>query len=124
MLKQKIETVYSERRKKLMASDPDACFIFFGAKEVTRNSSVHYPFRQDSSFYYLTEFDEPDAILVLVAGKSHLFVLERNLDQEIWTGERYGEERAKVIFQMDEAHPVQGFYSKLKDLLVDARRVY
>ena len=124
MIKQKIERVYLDRRQKLLTLDPEACFIFFGASEVKRNDDVSYPFRQESNFFYLTEFDEPDAILVLVAGKSHLFVLERDEKKEIWLGERYGEERAKSIFQMDETHLISNFKAKLNELLVDAKRVY
>ncbi len=124
MLKQKIESVYRERRHKLPGLDPDACFLFFGAGEVVRNDDVHYPFRQDSNFFYLTEFDEPNAILVLVGGKSHLFILDRDESREIWTGERYGQERAKNVFQVDETHSIQEFELKFDSLLEDAKRVY
>jgi Xaa-Pro aminopeptidase len=62
--------------------------------------------------------------LVLVGGKSHLFVLDRDESREIWNGERYGVPRARVVFQMDEAHSVDGFYAKLEELLVDSKRVF
>lgn len=107
-----------------MSLDPDACFVFFGAGEAIRNFDTHYPFTQESSFHYLTEFDEPDAALVLVGGKSHLFVLDRDESREIWDGERYGVERAREVFQMDEAHSVTQVFEKLEDLLVDAKLVY
>jgi Xaa-Pro aminopeptidase len=38
------------------------------APERTRNRDSHYPYRYDSSFYYLTGFQEPEAVLVLVGG--------------------------------------------------------
>jgi Xaa-Pro aminopeptidase len=124
MLKTKISPVYFERRKKLMAVDPSACFIFFGAGVFERNYDVEYPFRQESNFHYFTEFDEQDAALLLVGGKSHLFVLSRDPDREIWDGDRYGLERAKDVFQVDETHLVSDFYSQLGELLVDAKKVY
>ena len=107
-----------------MDSDPDGCFIFFGAVEVLRNHDVPYRFRQNSDFYYLTEYDEPGAILVLVKGMSHLFVQERDPDREIWDGERYGVERAKLVFDVDATHLTRDFYPKLEELLTDAKRVY
>lgn len=124
MLKQKIERVYAERRKKLIALEPEACFIFFGASEVVRSNDVHYSFRQNSDFFYLTEFEEADAILVLVSGKSHLFVQKRDEQREVWTGELYGQERAKSVFGVDETHATEEFDSKLDELLVDATKVY
>jgi len=124
VIKQQVSSHYSDRRRRLMGLDPDACFVFFGAKEVVRNYDTHYPFTQESTFRYLTDFDEPDAVLVLVGGKSHLFVLDRDESREIWNGERYGVPRARVVFQMDEAHSVDGFYAKLEELLVDSKRVF
>jgi Xaa-Pro aminopeptidase len=107
----------------LLNSAPDACFIFFGANEVVRSNSTHFPFRQDSDFLYLTGFDEPGAVLVLVDGKSHLFLLERDETREIWDGERYGLERAKAVFGVDETHPVHEFHSRLDTLLTEATSV-
>ena len=39
------------------------------ALEKTRNNDVHYDFRSDSDFYYLTGFQEPEAVAVLVPGR-------------------------------------------------------
>jgi Xaa-Pro aminopeptidase len=124
VLKSVVNPEHLARRKKLMGLDPEACFIFFGAREQARNFDTHYPFTQESNFRYLTDFDEPDAALVLVGGKSHLFVLDRDESREIWNGERYGTERARLVFQVDEAQSVEQLYSKLEELIVDAKRVY
>lgn len=43
-----------------------------------RNSDVTYPFRQDSSFWYLTGIEEPDVILVIDKSKEYLIVPERD----------------------------------------------
>ncbi len=124
MLKSQIPPNYIERRMRLMKMDSNACFIFFGAGEVARNHDTHFPFSQDSNFHYLTEYDEPNAALVLVGGKSHLFVLDRDETHEIWDGERYGIERAKSTFQMDEVFSERDFFTKLEELLVDANKVF
>ena len=124
MIKHSIPPNYLERRQRLMALSPDACFVFFGAVEKVRNNDTHFPFTQDSTFHYLTEFDEPEAALVLVGGKSHLFLLDRDEEHEIWTGERYGTDRARATFQVDETHSASHFFSKFEDLLRDAKRVF
>ncbi len=124
MLKSDVPFLYQERRMKLLGLAPEACFIFFGAGEVVRSNDTHFPFRQDSDFHYLTEFDEPDAALILVNGKSHLFVLERDESREVWDGERYGIERAQSVFHVDEVHLVRDFAAKLDELLIDAKEVY
>ena len=57
---------FARRRKDLMACmEPNSIAILPGAKEVKRNADSHYPFRQDSDFYYLTGFPEPEAVAVL-----------------------------------------------------------
>jgi Xaa-Pro aminopeptidase len=43
-----------------------------------RNGDVTYPFRQDSSFWYLTGINEPDVILVLDKYKEFLIVPDRD----------------------------------------------
>ena len=106
-----------------MGLAPEACFVFFGAPE-PEGSAHRHPFRQNRDFFYLTEFDEPEAILVLCGGKSHLFVQDRDESREIWTGERYGAERAAGIFRVDEAHRLLDFDSKLDLFLKDSKSVY
>lgn len=107
-----------------MSLDSEATFIFFGANEVVRNDDSHYPFRQESNFYYLTEFDEPGAALVLSRGESTLFLLDHDPEMETWTGERYGIERAKMVFNVDQTESIKKFYMKLDELLRGAKRVY
>ncbi len=124
MLKQSVSPRFKARRTELMKKDFNACFVFFGAEELIRNYSVHFPFRQHSTFHYLTGYDEPGAALVLVNGESHLFVLERDESHEIWDGERYGVDRAAKVFDTDFSHSIRKFNQKLPELLRGAGKVY
>ena len=88
---------FARRRKKLMAlMEPDSIAVVPSAKMVTRNRDSEYAFRQDSDFYYLTGFDEPDAVLVLLPGRATgecvLFCQDRDPAMELWTGYRAGPE--------------------------------
>ena len=84
---------FTRRRKKLMAMmDRHSIAIIPGAREVTRSRDTEYPFRQNSDLFYLTGFEEPDAVLVLVPGRRQgqvvLFCRERDPEMELWNGYR------------------------------------
>ncbi len=51
-----------------------------------RNGDTTYPFRQDSSFWYLTGITEPDVILVLDKEKEYLILPTREHNQEVFDG--------------------------------------
>ena len=57
--------IHQKRRQELLSRLSDnAVVIVSSNSEQKRNSDVNYPFRPDSSFWYLTGFTEPDAIAV------------------------------------------------------------
>ena len=93
-----------------------------------RNRDAEYPFRQDSDFYYLTGFEEPDCVLVLAPGRSEgetiLFCREREARAERYTGERLGPERAAAALGLDEAFPVADLDDILPGLLEGRTRVW
>ncbi|MAZ66806.1 MAG: Xaa-Pro aminopeptidase [Kangiellaceae bacterium] len=101
-------TPFEYRRKQLLDKmPPHTAAVIGAAKEKSRNRDAEYPFRQDSDFFYLTGFNEPEAWLVLVKGEDYqqsvLFNRAKNLEQEIWTGIRLGQEQALVELQVDQA---------------------
>jgi Xaa-Pro aminopeptidase len=101
--------------------------IIPAAREATRSNDTHYRFRQDSDFFYLTGFEEPDAIAVVKPGATHeyvLFVRPRDPEREIWDGRRAGVEGAKGKFGASEAFPVDEFDSKLTEILDGAEVMY
>src|SRR5919198_6620161 len=91
----------------------DAIAIIPSSREVTRSHDTHFRFRQDSDFFYLTGFDEPDSIAVLVPShKKHpymLFVRPRNKEREIWDGPRAGIEGAMSDYGADMAYQIDKF---------------
>ena len=90
------------------------------APERVRNRDAHYAYRHDSYFYYLTAFREPEAVVVLVAGKEPkqiLFCREKNEEREIWDGYRWGPEAAREAFGFDEAWTIGDLEKRLPDYL-------
>jgi Xaa-Pro aminopeptidase len=90
------------------------------APEVFRNGDAHYPYRFDSYFHYLTGFDEPEAVLVLIAGsapQSILFCRAKDTEREIWDGFRHGPAGAKEKFDFDAAFPIAQLDDTLTTLM-------
>lgn len=105
-----------------------AAFILPAAHEVLRNPDVAFPFRQESNFFYLTGFEEPEAYTVLIQNGSTykyvMFVRKRDPVMEIWEGARYGVDGALKVFGADEAYLFDEFEKKMPDLLKGVEKVY
>lgn len=122
-------TEFARRRRQLMRmAGNDAILILPAAVERLRNNDTHYPYRQDSDFWYLSGFGEPDAVLVLVPGRKHgealLFCRERDPERESWDGPRAGPEGAVDSFGMDDAYPIADLDEILPGLIEGRSRVY
>ena len=119
---------YSERRHRLAASIGDGVALIPAASEVLRNPDVHHPFRQASDFFFLTGFDEPDAVVLLdpSAGADQyvLFVRPRDREREIWNGRGAGVEGAIERFGADAAFSLADLDAELKRRLVGRSSVF
>jgi Xaa-Pro aminopeptidase len=123
------KTEFARRRKTLMAHmEPNSIAIVPAAPERPRSRDTEYHYRQDSDFLYLSGFEEPKAVLVLIPGREHgefvLFVRERNREREIWDGYRAGPEGACSEFEADDAFPIDDIDEILPGLLEGKQRVY
>jgi len=100
--------------------DKNSVAIIPSAREAVRSHDTNYRYRQNSDFFYLTGFEEPEAIAVITPGKDKkftLFVRPRDLEQEIWNGYRAGVEGAVQDYSADQAFPVTEFDEKLAQIL-------
>ncbi|MDP2186532.1 MAG: aminopeptidase P N-terminal domain-containing protein [Xanthomonadales bacterium] len=122
-------TEFVRRRRQLMRmAGEDAIAILPAAALRVRSNDTHYPYRQDSDFWYLSGFPEPEAVLVLVPGRSHgevlLFCRERDPERESWDGARAGPEGAVEQYGCDDAYPIDDMDEILPGLLEGRSRVY
>lgn len=120
---------FVRRRRDLMSlADPESVLIVPGAHEKLRNGDSHFAFRQDSDFLYLTGFDEPDAVLVLVpgreAGEQLLFCRESDPERERWDGPRLGLDAAREQLAVDDAFPIEDLDEILPGLMEGRERIY
>lgn len=114
--------LYARRRTSLQEKMQCGMAIIPTAEEVARNGDTHYAYRHDSSFYYLTGFTEPEAVLVLLAGdkpQSILFCREKNTEREVWDGYRTGPAAAREQYSFDVTWPIAELDSKLTELMAD-----
>jgi len=120
---------FAKRRKTLMRMvGGDGIAILPSAPVKTRNRDVEYRFRQDSDFYYLSGFAEPDAVAVLAPGRDNgeyiLFCRDRDTKQELWHGSRAGTEGAVEEYAADDAFPIEDIDDILPGILESRNRVF
>ena len=115
-----------QRRARLATALGDVVAIVATAPEVPRNRDSHYPYRHDSYFYWLTGFNEPEAVVVMVGGdkpESILFCRDKDETREIWDGFRYGPAAAQAHFGFDEAYSITELDARLPDLMGNRERL-
>jgi len=123
------KTEFARRRKNLMAlMEPNSIAIIPSAREQVRSRDTEYPFRQDSDFYYLSGFTEPDAVLVLIPRRRHgqfvIFCREKDPGLELWHGYRAGPEGVCDRYAADDAFPIGDIDDILPGLIEGRERVY
>ncbi len=93
-----------------------------------RNRDAEHVYRQDSDFYYLTGFPEPEAVAVLIPKRDHgeyiLFCRERDPEMETWHGRRAGLEGAIENYGADDSFPITDIDDILPGMLENCERVF
>lgn len=122
-------TEFERRRRQLMRMVGKGGIAILPAAPVRmRSRDVEYRYRQDSDFYYLTGFAEPEAVAVLVPGRPQgeylLFCRERHPEKELWDGRRAGQDGAVATFGADDAFPIDDIDDILPGLIEGCDRVY
>ncbi|MBE9089141.1 aminopeptidase P N-terminal domain-containing protein [Microcystis aeruginosa LEGE 11464] len=119
---------FQHRRQQVMEKIGNGTAIFRSAPMVVMHNDVEYTYRQDSDFFYLTGFNEPEAVAVLAPHHPEhqfiLFVQPKDPEKETWTGYLHGVEGAKEIFAADEAYSIEELDEKLPQYLEKADRIY
>ncbi len=122
-----MDATFDARRRRALAAISPGAMLLYSAPVLLRNNDVEHEYRQDSDFYYLAGFDEPESALLLMSGphaKTVVFLRERNPERETWDGPRLGVERAASALGVDEAYPIASLPAKLPELLAGCERLY
>jgi Xaa-Pro aminopeptidase len=119
---------YRRRRERLMEKIGRGTAIFRSAPYAVMHHDVEHVYRQDSDFFYLTGFNETQAVAVLAPHHAEhrfiLFVQPKDPEKETWTGYRWGVDGVKEYFGADEAYPIGELDEKLPQYLEKADRIY
>ena len=125
-----MKNIYADRRSKLGAMLPkNSAVVIAGAAIQYRNADSSHAFRQDSNFWYLTGFNEPESTLVLLINESKdvqsiAFVPKKDALKEIWDGYRAGPNGAVKDHGFDLAFDNTEIDEKLPDLLAGYNQVF
>ena len=120
--------VFEERRETFLKKLNGRVAIIPSSCLVKHHADCEYPFRQDSNFWYLTGFDEPDSIALFLSHKPKgerfiLFVAPKDIISEVWHGFRWGIEGAEREFKADKAHSIDDFKSLLPAYIGDSEEI-
>ncbi|MDD1612086.1 MAG: Xaa-Pro aminopeptidase [Methylococcaceae bacterium] len=120
---------FKKRRKHLMQCVGKGNIALIGsAAERVRNRDVHYPYRQDSDFYYLTGFNEPEALAVFIPGREQgeyiLFCREYDETKALWEGAHAGLEGAVKHYDADDSFPIDDLDEILPGMLENKSKVF
>ena len=121
-------SIYKNRRNNLKNSLPDNSVLLIpGAELLYRNADSTFPFRQDSSFYYMSGFCEPSSLIAIVKDKENIssiaFVPPKDKLKEIWDGYRAGPIGAVEDFLFDKAFDNTQIDVMLPDILHGSEQV-
>ena len=120
---------FKRRRKELLRIlGKGNIAIVNSAPEQVRNRDIEFPYRQDSDFFYLTGFNEPEAIAVFLPGRKQgeyiLFCREFDSEKALWTGAFTGLKGARETYGADDAFPIDDLDDILPGMLENRERVY
>jgi Xaa-Pro aminopeptidase len=123
-----MQAEYRQRREQFMEKIGQGTAIVRSAPMAVMHNDVEYNFRQDSDFYYLTGFNEPEAVLVLAPHHEEhrvvLFVQPKDPERETWTGYRVGVEAAKEQFGVDIAYSMTEIDEQLSKYVDKSNRIF
>ena len=122
-----MKTQFVQRRHELAAAIKFGIAVIPTAAERIRNKDAHFPYRFDSYFHYLTGFNEPDSVVVVIGGKpsrSILFCRAKHEEREIWDGFRYGPEEAKTQFNFDDTFAIDEIDKILPQLIENKDAIF
>jgi Xaa-Pro aminopeptidase len=122
-------TEYAKRRKLLMQKiGPHGIVILASSPTARRNGDADYHYRQHSDFYYMTGFQEPEAVAIFAPkrkeGEFIIFNRVHDKEHEIWDGKRAGQDGARKKYGANQSYPIAELEKRLPELLEGRETIY
>ncbi len=117
--------IHQNRRKELLSQiDDNGVVVISTNPEQFRNGDVTFAFRPNSDFFYLTGFQEPQAVAVISRNTYTMFLRDKDPDREIWDGERLGLADAPEALKLEKALNIDLLDEHLTQLMTAENVVY
>ena len=119
--------IFQNRREQVVQQlKSNEMVVLFSQPIYYRQHDIPFPYRQESSFYYLTGFEEPNSCLILQSNspQSILFVQENSAEREQWDGALFGSKRAEESFLMDECYSIDQFPKVFQKWIKNKKSIY
>ena len=121
--------MYKKRRKKLFGLMKDNSIVLIeSAPEKIRNNDSTYRYRQCSNFYYLTGYDKPSALLIVLKKNkkliTHFFTKKPNKHDEVWTGQLPTSTKTKNLYGFDKCNYLNDIEKYLMLYLESTKTIY
>src|SRR6056297_2193396 len=111
--------LFRKKRNKLRNRiDKEALVLVFSNDLMPRNGDQFYPFRQNSSFFYLTGIEQPNTILLLSGDNEEgdvLFLEEPSATSLVWEGEKLTSDKASELSAIENIKSTQLFNEVLSN---------
>jgi Xaa-Pro aminopeptidase len=117
--------IHKKRRLSLLNKlDDNAIVIISTNPQQQRSGDTYYPYRPNSDFYYLTGFNEPEAVAVISRTSYSIFLRPRDKDREVWDGKRLGVKSAPSKLNADKSFSIESLKDNLPNLLNQQSTVF
>ena len=119
---------FHERRQQLIQQMEDgAIAVMMSAEKKIRSNDIHYPFRQRSSFYYLTGYKHPESAFIIQPNQENEFIMflpSKDSIGVMWRQQEYGLTEAMKVFGADTAYDIEKFEKTFRQKLWSESIVY
>ena len=119
-------SIFKERRAKVASQmESNSILMLCSSNIVSRNNDTTFPFRQESNFYYLTGFNEPNSVMLLKSdGTAYIFCRNKNPELEKWDGFMWGYQAAADEFNFDDGFDINDIDQLAPQVMNGASTVY
>ena len=119
-------SIFKERRAKVASQmESNSILMLCSSNIVPRNNDTTFPFRQDSNFYYLTGFNEPNSVMLLKSdGTAYIFCRNKNPELEKWDGFMWGYQAAADEFNFDDGFDINDIDQLAPQIINGTSTVY
>ncbi len=119
---------FQKRRQQMIRQMEDGSMaVMMSAERKRRNADIPYPFRQRSSFYYLTGYEYPESAFIIEPNREKEFIMflpSKDSTGGIWHQQEYGMKEAMKVFGADTAYDIEKFEKILRQKLWSKSIVY